>query len=252
MAFYPFSIPSYVPLAIAYAVMLLLYGFFWWLSRAMKARAVVRVIAAFVLLLVPISEELWIAWNFGQACKDAGTFIGQTVEVDGFYDDTSGWGPRQLSESKYKFMESRDGLNRRLLRVEPADSGARDQALAWYDEKVRARQHVQGPFVVYQLSEKEQIVVAPNRASAWRVTTINHPSARYQYRLRSHVHVARKVVEHESIVIDTRDQSIIGREKIIGRYAPWFFIGLDAPQMQCVGKNHLPGLVYQHVLLPSR
>ena len=221
MAYYPFSILSYVPLGVAYAVMLLFYGFLWWYSSAMKARATVRVIGGLVLLLLPVSEELWIAWNFARACETAGTFVTEKVVVDGFYDTTreTHAGPRN------------DDAARDLDRA-----GYRFYEMVLRDEKG-------GPNRVVHLEKRKDV---------WESTVLDHPTARYQYLWRSHIPVARKVVKHESIVIDTKDQSVIGRETIVGRYPPWFFIGLDAPQMQCYGKNHLPGLVYTHVLIPNK
>ena len=118
MTFYPFGILSMVLLGIAYAVMLLIYGFIWWISSAMKARSVARLLSAFVLLLVPVGEELWIASNFGGACRNAGTVIHKTATTDGFYDDVFPWRERRLAASKYRFVESRDRIANILLRAE--------------------------------------------------------------------------------------------------------------------------------------
>lgn len=69
----------------------LLAGIFWlgwaFLARR-KITGPVALVSLPVAMVLPWSEELWIAWHFGQACEEAGTFIYKTVTVDGFYDDT--------------------------------------------------------------------------------------------------------------------------------------------------------------------
>ncbi len=118
MGFYYTSFFSIVPLGIAYGALALLYWALVRGTRGMPARAVVLGLAVPVFLVAPVAEELWIAWNFGQACKEAGTFIHKKVQVEGFYDDTSHWW-RQLKEnSNYQFVESRDQSNGTLWRVE--------------------------------------------------------------------------------------------------------------------------------------
>lgn len=251
MGFYYISLFSIFPLGIAWGVLGVVY---WRVARAMRGKpyrlAVLGMVAA-LFLLAPLSEELWIAWNFGRACKDAGTFISRTVFVDGFYDDTTGWGPRQLAESKYTFMESRDILANRLIRVERTDAASRDHALAWYADNGPKEGRLKGPFVIEPISKDEQVVVAPNRIDAWRVMTIERPTARYQYRSRDHLPYSLKVVKHESVVVDSEGGELLGRQTIFGRYAPWFFIGLDAPVRLCYGTRPVKGLVYQNVLLPK-
>lgn len=119
MDFYYFSIFSFVPLGIAYGVLALIYWSAVRASRGIPARKALLSAIGALFLVLPISEELWIAWNFGQACKEAGTIIFKKMQVEGFYDDTTHWW-RQLAESKYQFVESRDRLHDALWRVERA------------------------------------------------------------------------------------------------------------------------------------
>ncbi len=119
MRFYYISLFSLILLGLIYV-----FGtmFLVWLGKKLKSRwdGAWKVMAPLFLLLYigPIAEELWIAWNFGQLCKkDAGIYVHQTVEVDGFYDDTTHWW-RQLAESDYQFVESRDNTFGGLYRVE--------------------------------------------------------------------------------------------------------------------------------------
>ena len=250
MSFYYVSLFSIVPPAVAWLVLGLLFWAIAKGTRRIPHRAAVLSVVGVILLLVPLSEEIWIAWNFGQACKDAGTFINKTVAVDGFYDDSAGWGPRQLSESKYRFVESRDLLHRRLLRVELADSASRDQALA-VNGDAGARTDQASSFIVRQVSEKEQIVVAPNRIDAWRVITIDKPTARYRYMSLSHIPYGHKIVAHEERVIDSETQEVLARARSFGRQAPWFFVGLDVPVKLCYGQRTVRGLLYSSVLMPK-
>lgn len=116
MSFYYISLFSWIVFAIyfaiAAAIIFKVCGAYK-LSRYWKAGLLT------VAFIVPWTEELWIAYNFGQLCrKDAGLFISKTVDVEGFYDDTTHWW-RQLKEnSNYQFVESRDNLYGTFWRAE--------------------------------------------------------------------------------------------------------------------------------------
>jgi len=119
MRFYYISIISiFLLLVIWFIGTGLLAWFGAWLRKRMKHAWVVMVPLFLLLYIGPVAEELLISRNFGQLCKkDAGIFIYKTVEVDGFYDDTAHWW-RQLTESKYRFVESREHGTNRMWRVE--------------------------------------------------------------------------------------------------------------------------------------
>ena len=119
MRFYYISIFSILLLGLIYLIGTgLLTWFGLWLRKRWK-RAWMLMVPLFLLLYAgPVAEEFWIAWNFGQLCqKDAGIFIYKTVDAEGFYDDTTHWW-RQLAESNYQFVESRDNTYGGLWRVE--------------------------------------------------------------------------------------------------------------------------------------
>lgn len=119
MRFYYISIFSILLLGLIYLIGTgLLTWFGLWLRKRWK-RAWMLMVPLFLLLYAgPVAEEFWIAWNFGQLCqKDAGIFIYKTVDAEGFYDDTTHWW-RQLAESNYQFVESRDNIYGGLWRVE--------------------------------------------------------------------------------------------------------------------------------------
>jgi len=140
MGFYYLSIPSLILIAVIYAVAIAAFRFVWirLLHRKFTGPIVWVVVAAIVI--APWVEELWIAWNFGQACREAGTFIYKKVQVEGFYDDTTHWW-RQLQESRYQFVESRDNLYGTLWRVERVGDEIRhfkiDRPTARYQYKTR-------------------------------------------------------------------------------------------------------------------
>ncbi len=215
MGFYYLSVFSLMLLGVVYVALALVLWGTARVTRGMAGRKALLAVIGMVFLILPIGEELWIAWNFGQACKEAGTFIYKKVEVDGFYDDTrsthAGTPTPQAVESfeksGYRFFEMKG--REKFVRIEKID----DQ---------------------------------------WRAAALDYPTARYHYQSRDHLSLALKVVRHESIVIDAREKQTIGKETIIGRYAPWFFVGLDTPQMQCYGSREVRGLIYESVLIPSR
>lgn len=126
MRFYYISIFSVMLLGLIYLIGTgLLVWFGIWLRKRWKGAWRVMVPLFLLLYAVPVAEEFWIAWNFGQLCKkDAGIFVNKTVEVEGFYDDTTHWW-RQLAESNYQFVESRDNTYGGLWRVERDGTGVR-------------------------------------------------------------------------------------------------------------------------------
>lgn len=243
MNFYYFSFFSLIPLLTIYAIgTALLAWIAYRLLRGKKGRWFIMMPLALLVYIGPIAEELWIAWNFGQLCrKDAGLFVYKTVEVEGFYDDTSGWGPRQLSESKYRFVESKDILYKTLSRVEQADNVSRDQALSWYLKNNPGKERPKDFFIVHLLNDRERISVSPNGVDAWRITKIDHPAARYHYTFPSnHTPVSYKVTKLEYLVVDSQTGEILARQTKYARQAYWFFISLSAPLILCPTPGERP------------
>lgn len=184
-------------------------------TRGVPGRPVLLSVTTLVLLISPISEELWIAWNFGKECKTAGTFIHKKIAVDGFYDDTrtTHAGPPTLQaiesfeQSGYRFLEMRG---------------------------------------------REKFIRIEKLGDQWRPVVLDKPSAKYEYKSRSHIPTALKVVKHESTVLDRETGEVLAQELIFGRYAPWFFVGLDSPIKLCYGKRDVNGLLYTNALPPKR
>lgn len=249
MGFYYISIFSIVPLGIAYGLLALIYWGVVRASRGTPARKTILSVVGAVFLVLPVGEELWIAWNFGQACKEAGTFIYKKVPVDGYYNDT-GTITRIVGGPSYGFIESRES-NGQFRRVERANDEEKARALEWYAERNAGKQKGGGEWITQSVSDRVQVTVETNTGYAWRITKLDRPTARYRYlHPHSHTPVAQKVVKHERLVVDSERNQILGRELSYGRHAPWFFIGLDAPIKICSGKRDVKGSLDENVLLP--
>jgi hypothetical protein len=217
LGFYPISILSIVPIGIAYAVLGLAFGAMVYVGLPKSILAA----AAAAFLVLPISEELWIAWNFGRACKEAGEFVHRKVQVDGFYDDTTHWW-RQLQDSgyqpetRYQFVESREPGTNKVWRVERSPEGLK---------------HFE----------------------------IGRPSARYHFRSTDPMNGtpwAHKIVRSGSVVLDTANNQEVARYTRFGRAAPWFYVGLGTPAFGCDAPGDWPNsrksfLIYREALIPA-
>jgi len=259
VAFYYVSLFSIVPLGVAYAVMALLYWFVWRASREARQRGLVRSVAAVALLILPVGEELWVAWSFGQACKHAGTFIREKVQVEGLYDDTTEWGPRQLQESGYRYVESRGNLRNGLFRVEQIhDDAAKRQALEWYAQRNPDKARPAHLYVVQPVDDSEQIIVSPDETATWRRSKVERLTARYQFKNTDPMNGTRwahKIGRSGAVVIDSQTNEEIARYTSFGREPPWFYIGLGVPPYACDAPGRWPltrgnPLIYREVLVP--
>ena len=205
--------------------------------------------------LAPWAEELWIAREFRQLCrKDAGLYVYKTAVVSGFYDDSTGWGVRQLAESSYKFMESRENISGDFMRTELADDAVRNQALNWEKEKNSQKVRSKNEYLVRQIGDREQIIVSPDGVNAWRRIKIDKPTARYHYTRDLYgVPIGHKIKKSEARITDVATGEILGRHTSYSRSAYWFFIGLDAPGVGCDGPDLGPqtkhsSLIYSEIL----
>ncbi len=220
MGFYYWSAFNWIPLGIAYGLLLLA---FWGIARYMRGAkwsSSWLVGIGLLFLVLPISEELWIAWNFGQACKDAGTFVYKKVQVEGFYDDTrtthagvpSPQAIKSFDDSGYRFLEMR-GLEK-FVRLEKTDGH-------------------------------------------WRAVVLERPTARYWY---THPHnrtpIGFKVDKIERVVSDSFSGEILARETRFAREAPWYFVHVSAPTMLCPVPGQGPlakyGSIYNLALTPLK
>ncbi len=221
MGFYYISIFSLMMLGAIYTVLIFA---FWGIARfthGMPGRKVLLTIVGAVFLVGPVVEELWIAWNFGQACKEAGTFIYKKVEVEGFYDDTrsthAGTPIPQAVESfektGYRFLEMKG--REKFVRIEKIDG-------------------------------------------QWKPIVLDHPTARYHYKHTDPINgtrVSHKVGRSGTLVLDSGTNDVIARYTSFGREPPWFWIGLGIPGFACDAPGRWPNtsgnaLVYRESLIP--
>ena len=140
------------------AFVFLLLWFLWTYVLGHKPKLPAALVTALIALVAPWAEELWIAFNFGQLCKDSGIFVSKTVKVDGFYDDTTHWWRQLKEQSSYRFVESRDRLDDKRWRVERAG----DEIRHFRIEKPTARYHYRMPHnhthVAYNITKVEYVV----------------------------------------------------------------------------------------------
>ena len=222
MGFYYFSILSLAPLAIAYGLLLLVFWGIAHLTRRMPGRKALLAAIGAVFLILPVSEELWIAWNFGQACKEAGTFIQQKVQVEGFYDGTrtthantpTPQAIESFEKSGYRFFEMRG--QEKFVRIEKIDG-------------------------------------------QWKPIVLDRPTARYHFRFSDPTDGtpwAHKIVRSGSVVMDSESNKEIARYTSFGRRPAWFFIGLGTSAFACYAPGRWPltrgsRLIYPEVLIPA-
>jgi hypothetical protein len=158
LGFYYTSLLSVLALAIAYGALAIVFAMVFRISRGMRGRTAMLSAVALIFMVLPVSEEFWIAWNFSRACKQAGTFIHKQVVVEGFYDDTTHWW-RQLADSKFTFVESRDNPRGSLWRVERDGNELKHFKI----ERPTARYHYKMPFshaaVAHKVVRHETVVV---------------------------------------------------------------------------------------------
>jgi hypothetical protein len=248
VGFYYTSLLSIVPLAIAYGVMALAFWGVVAASRGIRYRKAVLFLAGIAALLVPMSDELWIAWKYGQACNEAGTFIYKTANVDGYYND-SGVITRIVGGPPYGYIESRDDKSG-FRRVERASEDEKVQTLGLL-KAAPGQARVTHNWVTRAVNERTSVTVEMDTGYAWKITKLDAPTSRYHFTSRSHEPYSYKVVKHEYLITDRETKSVIARERVFGRYAPWFFIGLDAPVMLCRGVRNVKGMLYENALFPK-
>lgn len=191
-----------------------------WLRRWRLKWALIVPIAL-PLLAAPWAEEAWIAWNFTQACKDAGVHVYRKVEVDGFYDETGAIGAGLVKNNRYSFVEYRRLYNR--TQVEHAEKSGGDV----------------------------------------QFTFLTHPTARYHFKYadpRQDVRIGWKLMKHETVVVDSTNGEIVGRDTHFKRYPSvaeglWMRL-VGSGLVTCQGKAPSPPdlryPLYHYVLVPAR
>jgi hypothetical protein len=253
MGFYYVSVFSIVLLGVVYAGLLLLFWAIARVTRGVRGRKALLGVVGAVFLVLPVAEELWIAWRFGQVCKEAGTFIYRKVQVEGFYDET-GTGSLELVRSgTYRFIESRG--DKGFTRLTLGDAQFMREALARYRQDNPGKDPSKQDVVRVKLDARTEALVFPQKGDSWRITLLDRPTARYHYKIpHSHTPVAYKIKMFEWLVEDAEAKTVLAREKAYAREANWFYVGLSRPTIFCpVFGNYgekLTGGLYRLVLQP--
>ena len=255
MGFYYFSIVSFLA---ASAVSAVVVGFLVTIRRRLGLNKGWLYVLIPVAIIAPWSEELWIAYNFGQLCrKDAGLFIYKTVEAEGYYYDATTPVTRLPPGSPYRFIESPDDVEK-FRRVDLASTEEKQRALKWYSEEYRGKRFEKNKneWIKYPMTDHMQVVVEIDSGYAWRVTKLDKPTARYHYKQPSiPTSVSHKVSKWEYLVIDTQTSETLARQTKYSRKSYWFFVHLSAPVLLCPVPGERPneeraGMLYNAVLKP--
>lgn len=215
-----FGLFDYIIIAVFYALAATVLLFAWlWLRRWRHWRAVL-IPVALVALIAPWADEVWIAWRFGQLCKDAGVHVYRTVEVDGFYDSTMRSGYELIKRHGYKYMEHPSDPRTKVDYVERIDGEWKKTTL----DRPRSR-------YIYQFADPRQEVPA-----------------------------GFKIEKTEWQVVDSQNGEIIGRETRFSRYPGWvqslwikyFGNGGNTCEGAAPQPPTLRHLLYHYVVIPKR
>jgi hypothetical protein len=255
MTFYYFSSISTTFAAIISAIAFAIFWFIWTKVLDRKLTIVVTLISAAALLVLPWTEELWIAYNFGRGCKtDAGTFIIKTVEAEGFYDAT-GVGSLELVRSgTYRFIESRSSGDR-YTRLTQGDIDFMRHAMERYKEVNPDKDLSKQQTIRVSMDERTEALIFPRNGDSWRITRLDAPTARYHFVLDPGFKANHKVVRQSSTVTDSESRELLGRYVRYSREPPWFYIGLNPRNLGCDGPEGGPDskksfLIYREILKP--
>ncbi len=189
-----FGLFDYIIIVVFYALAATVLLFAWlWLRRWWSWRLVI-VPVALAALIAPWADEVWIAWRFGQLCKDAGVHVYRQVEADGYLNATS--------ESPYSNLKP-------VLVVKPSE-------VARFDKEGFK-------FVEYLLQGGKVWRTERVPEGLWRNMS-DHPKARYHYKFadpRQEVPIGLKIEKREVLVVDAQTNDVIAREIGYNRYPAW-------------------------------
>jgi len=199
----------------------------WLLSRAWRRLGNshwrwIAVVLVPVVVVLPFADELWIAWHFQQACKDAGIHVMRKAEVAGFYDDTMPSGYEILENYGFRFMEHQSSTQKgKVDHLERSPQGIVTTTI----DKPTAQYH-------YKFED-------PHREAQ----------------------VGLKMEKRVTQIVDITTKEVIARKTNFSRY-PGFIEGLwmhflSRGQTTCARplddhEHKVPtGMLYEHVLVPA-
>lgn len=215
----------------------------WPLSRLLRnsrwKRWMVSIVG-FPLLAAPWAEEVWIAWHFNQACKDAGVKVVRQVEVEGYASGTNQYKRQSRNEAGPLFKDD-----------QPHQLDFEKAGYRFYEDLLTdgGARHL----------ERE--------GGQMMVTILDRPQARYHYKFldpRQEVPIGRRLKKFGWQVIDSETNEIIGSHIQFKRYpsmAEGLWLQFFGPSLQiCEGSAPKPPAslspelrysLYRYVLIPK-
>lgn len=149
------------------------------------------------MMALPWGEEIWIAWNFMEACKGAGVTVYRQVEVEGYLDRT-------------------DTLKRKSLRIGPQFNANPTQ---------QAEFEKRGYRFVEQSLDDGSARHLEREGDRVMVTVREIPEARYEIKHHFQPHryhndepIGWKITKNEFQVVDRKTGEILGKDTKIKRY----------------------------------
>lgn len=175
-------------IAIFYLIATIPMIFLWKKIRRFRYRWLLFISLILLIIVLPVSDELWISYNFYEVCKDSGVHVKRKIEVEGYYNETGGGIDtpgvvKGFKETDFSFVERLIGYNPEAKPLKVS-----------HVEKVNGE---------------------------WFVTILDHPSARYHYRYedsRVWVPIGFQLYKNEMQIIDSETGEIVSRETSFSRY----------------------------------
>jgi hypothetical protein len=224
--------PIGLVIVLAYSAVILLAARL--MSRAMgkfRARWLLLLPPAAVLLALPWAEEAWITWHFNEACADAGVKVYRQVEVKGYCDD----------RKKYERKNVRTGA---LFLADPTKQadfeadGYRYLEDLLKDGGVRHLERNAGQIVVS---------IQDRPSCRYRVQNTYHPDS-----LSHEEPIGWKLEKLERQVVDSQTGELLGRDLRINRGLPiheLLWVRYLGPAMKSCPTNAQPAFP-QSILKP--
>ena len=226
----PFGI---IIMAIFYLVVTFLMIFLWKKIRHLHCRWWLFVPLILFIMVLPITDELWISYNFYEVCKDAGVHVTRKIEVEGFYDETGS--PSSLEVNKPFHQQSID----------------------YYEES--------GWLFFESIAKEGKVSRIEKINGVWKKRIIDHPTARYHYidaDPRDWVPIGFQLYKNEMQIIDSETGEIISRETSFSRYPSlveglWIrFFGsgqeICSRPLDDIEKKTLTGSLTYHTFIPLK
>ncbi|RLJ61236.1 hypothetical protein [Sulfurisoma sediminicola] len=185
-----------------------------------------------VLLVFPFADELWIAWHFERACKEAGVTVYRMVEAEGYVDATN------------VAQRDEDFGGPRLYYSDP-------DSLVQFDKR--------GYLYRENLYSDGSVMHVERHPDGVYVSTLRQPQSRYHYR-RAHKETwapaGFQMGRNEMQVVDSQTGEVLGRELWFSRW-PSFIEGLwirflGSGQIICYGESEMRKTLYEAILIPKK